>query len=296
MLRQVMRWGIALAGFIKRMKEDHVGAYAAQSAYFFLMSCIPLLLLIMTLIRYLPITEYDFVVMMMRVVPEEFQNLVYMVVAEVFSKSGAVVPISALFTAWTAAKGIQSLYNGLNTVYHVPVVPNYLTARLISALYTIVFVAAIAITLILMVFGSSIQHGLAAHYPLAADLTAAIVHMRVLITLSFLVFTFLVLYKFVPNRRATWKSQFPGAALSAAAWLVFSFGFSLYVQLSNSFSNMYGSLTTLILVMLWLYICMYILLIGAEINAYFEDRFRRMRVEVLMNRKSGQEMDPTESQ
>ena len=51
MLRQVMRWGIALAGFIKRMKEDHVGAYAAQSAYFFLMSCIPLLLLIMTLIR-----------------------------------------------------------------------------------------------------------------------------------------------------------------------------------------------------------------------------------------------------
>ena len=158
------------------------------------------------------------------------------------------------------------------------------------------FVAAIAITLILVVFGSSIQTGLALHYPLIANLTAAIVHMRVLITLSFLMFTFLVLYKFVPNRRASWKSQFPGAALSATAWLLFSFGFSLYVELSNSFSNMYGSLTTLILVMLWLYICMYILLIGAEVNAYYEDRFRRIQVELLINRKSGEEMNPTESQ
>ena len=58
---------------------------------------------------------------------------------------------------------------------------------------------------------------------------------------------------------------------------MFSLGFSLYLDYFDGMSNMYGSLTTLILVMLWMYFCMYIVLIGAEINAYFEDKFRRLQ-------------------
>lgn len=46
--------------------------------------------------------------------------------------------------------------------------------------------------------------------------------------------------------------------------------------MSSGFSNMYGSLTTIVLILLWLYFCMYIMLIGAEINAYFEEKIQRV--------------------
>ena len=84
------------------------------------------------------------------------------------------------------------------------------------------------------------------------------------------------MYKFLPNRKATLKSQLPGAVISAVAWSVFSLIFSIYLEYFNV-SNMYGSLTTLIMIMLWVYFCMFIVLLGAEINAYFEDKFRKLQ-------------------
>ena len=61
-------------GFSRRISEDHVAAYAAQSAYFILMSIIPILLLMLTMIRYLPITQEDLTNMFFAIVPEAFQG------------------------------------------------------------------------------------------------------------------------------------------------------------------------------------------------------------------------------
>ena len=83
-----------------------------------------------------------------------------------------------------------------------------------------------------------------------------------------------MLYKVLPNRKATFKSQIPGALIIAVAWSIFSNGFSFYFEIFPGFSNMYGNLATIIMVMVWLYICMNRLLYGAEINAYFEKEFR----------------------
>ena len=101
--------------------------------------------------------------------------------------------------------------------------------------------------------------------------------MRTVISLAVLCVVFLLIYKVLPNRRASLKSQLPGAIISALAWSLFSLGFSVYLDVFHGLSSMYGSLTTTVLVMLWMYFCMYIVLIGAEINAYFEERFRRLQ-------------------
>lgn len=273
-------------GFVKRISDDHVSAFAAQSAYFILMSIIPILLLMMAMIRYLPITQVDLTNMFFQIVPEAFQGLFSVIVNEVYTKSAAMVPLTAIFAAWSASKGIMSLYGGLNTIYHVPIVPNYLISRLLSALYTIMFVVAVMVTLVLMVFGTTIQENLIAHFPVIASVTGFFVHFRFLITLTVLMLVFLVMYVVLPNRRASFKSQLPGAVVSSVAWLIFSYGFSIYVRFSNGFSRMYGSMTTIMFMMLWLYFCMAILLIGAEINAYFEDRFRRMRLHYLLEKEN----------
>ncbi len=102
----------------------------------------------------------------------------------------------------------------------------------------------------------------------------------------------------VPNRKASFKSQLPGAILSAVSWYVFSFGLSIYVEYFNGFST-YGSLATIVLVMLWLYFCMYIPLLCAETNVVFSDLFHKWRAKNCMksewelrnNRKHKKERD-----
>ena len=83
---------------------------------------------------------------------------------------------------------------------------------------------------------------------------------------------FAVLYMMLPNRITTFTgSSLPGALFSAVAWYLFSFGFSIYIEYTRAYT-MYGSLTTLMLFMFWLYFVMYIVLIGVEINHFWLDR------------------------
>ena len=263
-----------IRGFLKRLNKDHVGAYAAQSAYFILLSFIPFVLLLVTLVKYTPLTQEIVTTALIRMVPEEFSSFIRVIVNEVFGKSAAFVPVSAIIALWSAGKGVNALSKGLNCIYQVEETRGYVINRLRSAVYTLVFVVAVAVTLLLLVFGNQIQMGIAERFPVIAKVTSVLVGMRTLITLVLLCLVFLMIYKFVPNRRATLKSQIPGAMVSSVAWSLFSLAFSIYIDLTPGTVNMYGSLTTLVLIMLWLYFC--ILLIGAEINSYFEDRLRRL--------------------
>ena len=263
-----------IRGFLRRFNEDHVGAYAAQSAYFILLSFIPFVLLLVTLVQYTPLTQEIVTTALVRIVPEEFSSFVEGVVREIFGKSPAYVPLSAVIALWSAGKGVNALTNGLNCVYRVEETRGYLINRLRSTVYTLIFVVAVVLTLILLVFGNQIQAGIAARFPMIAKVTSFIIGMRTFITLVFLGLVFLLIYKFVPNRRASFKSQIPGAMVSAVAWSLFSLAFSVYIDFTPGSINMYGSLTTLVLIMLWLYFCMWILLIGAEINSYFEDKLQ----------------------
>lgn len=263
-----------LLGFMERINSDHVGAYAAQAAYFLIMSFIPFLLFLTTMIRYTPLT-YNMVSDTIRAfVPHNIQNFVLTIVSEVYGRSAAVVPISAIMALWSAGKAMQSLTNGLNTIYHVKETRNWLVNRLYAVVYTFLFGVAIIASLLLLVLGNQIQTIASKYIPVLGRMIARIIGARTALMFAGLFLIFLILYKMLPNRKATLKSQAPGAILIAAGWSLFSYFFSLYFELFPGFSNMYGSLTALIMVMLWLYICMNLLLYGAEINSYFEKQFR----------------------
>jgi membrane protein len=81
-------------------------------------------------------------------------------------------------------------------------------------------------------------------------------------------FLFAMIYTFVPSAKMTFVYQIPGAVFSAVVWYIFSWLFSLYVDLSGYFS-VYGSIATLMIMMIWLYFCIYIFMIGAFINRFF---------------------------
>lgn len=263
-----------VAGFMENMNRKHVSAYSAQAAYFIILSFIPFMLLIMTSVRYTPLNREEVVGAVMQICPDGFRTFIEGIVNEVYEKSLSVVPVTALLAMWSAGKGVQSLTNGFNCIYQVKETRNYLVTRLRSVFYTLIFVIAIVLTLILQVFGNSLQRELSRHLPFLDRLVSMIIGMRVAITLVSLCLVFLLLYKFVPNRKATFRSQVPGAMFSAVCWSGFSFGFSLYFDYYSGAANMYGSMTTIILILLWMYFCMNIMMIGAQINNYFEEKFR----------------------
>ena len=250
-----------ILGFVKRMQEDHIGAYAAQAAYFLIMSFIPFVLVLTALVQYTPLTYRMLRQAILGFVPLNLQDFVLKIIAEVFTKSAAVVPISGLFALWSSGKGMQSLIAGFNVIYHVKETRNWLTNRLYSMLYMFLFVLAIIISLLLLVMGNRIHAALVIHAPLLGRMLGRLLSAK----------TF-------PNRKASLKSQVPGAFIIAVAWSLFSYFFSLYFTFFPNFSNMYGSLSALIMVMLWLYVCMNLLLYGAEINAYFEKEFRQAQM------------------
>ena len=239
-----------LFGFMERVSGDHVGAYATQAAYFLIMSFIPCILFLTTLVRYTPLT-YD-----------------------VYKRSTAIVPLSAIVVLWSAGKGMQSIINGLNTIYHVKETRNWLLTRIYAVFYTLSLVIAVIVSLLMLVLGNEIQKVVSRYIPFLGRVLGKILGARALLVFGVLFLVFLMLYKVLPNRKATFKSQIPGALIIAVAWSIFSYGFSFYFEIFPGFSNMYGNLATIIMVMVWLYICMNLLLYGAEINAYFEKEFR----------------------
>lgn len=260
-------------GFMERMRKDHVSAYAAQAAYFLIMSFIPFVLFLTAIVQYTPLTYREVRQAIMSVVPENLQGFVLNIVAEVFSKSAAVLPLSALVALWSSGKGMQALINGLNTIYHVKETRNWLVNRIYSMFYMFLFVLALIASLLLLVMGNRIHVLISGYVPFLGNVIGRILGAKTFLVFVMLFFVFLVLYRYLPNRRASLKSQVPGAFLTAVAWSVFSYLFSLYFTFFPDFSIMYGSLSTLILVMVWLYFCMNLLLYGAEINAYFESQF-----------------------
>ena len=130
------------------------------------------------------------------------------------------------------------------------------------------------------VFGNSISVIVYEHAPFLSKVIHKVVQLRIYFSLPLLTIFWDVVYKFLPTRGAagktTLRKQLPGAFFTACGWMALSFIFSIYLDIFKGFTNMYGSFTTIILVMLWLYGCMYIILLGGEINAILEG-FRSRR-------------------
>ena len=140
------------------------------------------------------------------------------------------MPLSALMALWASGKGMQAITNGLNTIYHVKETRNWLMTRIYSVFYMLLFVLAIIVTLLVLVLGNRIQVAAQRTIPILGRLLAKVIGARTLLVFAVLFAVFLVLYKVLPNRKATFKSQLPGAFMIAVAWMIFSYGFSLYFE------------------------------------------------------------------
>lgn len=269
--------------FMEACKKDDVTAYAAQSAYFTLLSLIPFMLFFGAMLKYTPVSLGFLTKGVDMFLPDYIAGFLVSIIEETYGTSVGLISISAIVAIWSAGKGIQYLTDGLNRMYDLTETRNWLLLRFWSVIYTFVMIFSIILMLVLLVFGRTLQRWVIRYLPAVAMLTDVLMRLKSLIGIGGLTFIFALFYWAFPNRkgaggsRITYVRQLPGAFICAVAWYVFSFGVSIYVDYFHGFSS-YGSLTTIVLIMFWLYICMYILLIGAEVNHLYGERiFRYLR-------------------
>ena len=151
---------------IKReMEKNHVGAYAAQSAYFIMLSFLPLIILLLSVIQFTGLGKADLYELIRDVIPLGFQSWLLGILDEMYSRTVATVSISALLTVWSAGKSFMALNKGMNVICKVERNPNYVLMRLRGAVFALMFAVLIVVTLLLIVFGTSIHELFAVYFP-----------------------------------------------------------------------------------------------------------------------------------
>ncbi|MDD3368585.1 MAG: YihY/virulence factor BrkB family protein [Lachnospiraceae bacterium] len=259
--------------FAKDMSQKNISAFAASTAFFIFLSIVPMLILICTIIPYTPLTENMILAFSSNMLPDVFDPYMEGIIRDVYGSSAGVLTISAIATLWAAGRGMLALIRGLNRVNEVEENRNYFQLRIMSSFYTLILLLSLSVTLILGVFGRAILRLVERDFPLMGDFVGWMMPLRFVVSWCILLLVFMLIYTYIPNQKKRFIAQFPGAVFSAVVWSVFSFAFSIYVDRFNGYST-YGSLATIVIMMFWLYACLYIVLIGAHINRYFAPIYR----------------------
>ncbi len=244
--------------------EDRVSVYAAQAALFVIISVVPFISLLLSIIG----------IVFPNYTPE--QLLGSNVSAGIIEIAGAIIDdlktaptisslsISALTTLWCASHGINAIRGGIGSVYRAKPAKNYVKNRIISLLVTLMFLGFIILLILLVLFGDFlINH-------LGGDFSDVIIKFRTPALIIVLSLFFTLFFTFVAQRSRYVRHNpiyhLPGGIFASLGWVVFSHLYSLYIIYFPSASYIYGGLAAICLIMLWLYFCMTILLAGSEIN------------------------------
>lgn len=253
--------------FVRKMGRANVSAHAAGTAFFMFLSLIPMIMLICSALSFTPLlTESDLMEAVL-MLPSSVAPLFISLIENIYDSTFGIISAAAIVTVWSAGKGILALMRGLNAMNGVVEKRNYIFQRLISSFYLVVFLVMILFLLVVMVFGNLLADMMVRTIPELKRVLDFLFLFRELFSGCLLTLIFALMYTFLPSCKMKFRRQLPGAVFSAVSWTVYSWVFSLYVEYSGNIS-MYGSLTAIVIVMLWLYFGCYILLVGAYVNRY----------------------------
>lgn len=253
----------------KKIRDDDINAHAASASFFIIVCFFPMIILLLSFIKYTPITE-EMLLTLSAAAPVQLQDILFSVIDEIYSRSSVtILSVTAIATLWTAGKSFLAISDGLRKIYNINQ-QGYFLGRILSSIYTLVFVMLIILLMIVITIGEMLSSFLDSYFPLISPIAHALFSNKYLIIFLLSTLTIMLVYTFIPRRHSTVIRQFPGAIFSAGGWILFTYVYSRYTSYSQGFSYMYGSLTSIVFIMLWLYFCMYIFFLGAEFNTFME--------------------------
>lgn len=270
-------WVKTIRNFIKKLHLSEVVSFSAQAAFFLLLSLFPFIMLLASIVSAFPfLTESAVHELISGVIPSVFSEFIASVFAESYrSENGFTITVTAVAALWSASRGVLAMTRGLNHVCDCTETRGWIYVRLRACFYTLGFLLTVVLAAVLVVFGQSISQTVSALFPQFQGIVRVIYLLRSLISFALVALLFLIFYLFLPDRKSTLRHEWFGAVLAAGAWMGFSQLYAWYIT-SFATTGFYGSLTTVVFFMLWLYVGMYIFFLGAQLS-----RFRQKEQQIL---------------
>ena len=271
LIKRIYDW---LQPFLKKISRDNIFAIAGQTAFFLILSAVPFLILLMSILQRLNLSPELFSFIWGSPISNSFVKEITVPFNEVYQQTMSISIISLIATLWSASKGIHAITNGLNRVHNTYENRNWLVVRLRAMMHTFAFLLIIVVTVAVVFIGTTINALVKDSLSFLPWYIHVVYAMRYVLVFLYQVFLFALLYRNIPNltrltrKKFNLRCQLPGALFCAAAWHVLLFGISIYVTDFNGFS-IYKGLTQLAVVMIFTYFCMVCMMIGAEINYFY---------------------------
>lgn len=259
---------------VVRLSRQHdIFGRAAQLGYFFLLALFPALLGLTGVVGLLPIQpilprlmEYFH-----KVLPQESLFLVEDYLRHITQETGSGIFSLSLLGALVAASwGMMAIMETLNTVYNVKEARSLWKAAVTAVLLATGAAAFVIVSMTLILLGESLSLWIAETVGLSWLFTFWWTILQWPITFFFMLIATSLIYYWAPNIHYKWQWIAPGSFLAVFLWIVVSLAFKFYVERLMNYDVVYGSITGVIVLMIWLYLSGLALLIGGELNAVLE--------------------------
>lgn len=252
------------------MNRTRAFTVAAALGFYFLWSLVPLLVLMASVLKFLPIPNLFQAIlnMMAEIVPPYAMSFVEPMVIQILVPSRTkLLSFGIAGYLWAATGGFASLIEALDIAYDVPVMRPWWRGRIRALLLTFITGCLASVSLLSYIIGPHFGHMLRSVFALPPG----VVHMWPLVRGITNFVTFVagleIIYYLGPNARHSFRSTIPGSVAAIGVWFLGSRGLSFYLEHLSNYNATYGSMGALIGLMLWFYITALALLMGAELNA-----------------------------
>jgi membrane protein len=257
----------------QEISNDNVFNGAAALGFYLTLALFPALILIMTIIPYLPIERVDEAIMDMlgQALPAEAHEVVAGVVQEVTEeRRGGLLSFSLLATLWAASTGMHAIMQQLNITYGVQEARSFIRARGTALVLSILFILLVIGAFSLIVLGGVMESWLESQFGFGGAILTLFSVLRWVIIVLALMLGFAMIYRYAPNVEQKFRFLTAGAVLGVVLLIAASLGFAFYVSNFGDYAATYGSLGAMIILMMWLYIAGLVILVGSEINVLIE--------------------------
>lgn len=278
-MRDLIQFGMRIK---KRFVGHEIAARSAQMTYYWLLAFFPFLIVIITILSYTSIAEAEFLEYIAQIVPNALIPFIESTINQLIQyRSATLLSFGAIATIWSASAGVNAMIRGVYIAYSATDTRAFWLKKIISMLYTIILAVLIAAMIILLVFGNNIGE-----YLLTRLISNAIIYkpiwdsFRLIMPIIGLLLGIYMIYKFLPRKHLKNKNVWPGTLFASLGWYSFSYLFSIYVNYFSKYNQMYGSIGGVFVLLIWLYASSMLLLIGAEINALYQDT-KKMKRKVI---------------
>ncbi|SNS98195.1 membrane protein [Noviherbaspirillum humi] len=276
-------YGLSLFALIREsfsdFMEDDMTTYASALAYQVLFSIFPFIIFLIALLGFLHMPGFfDWLRQQVQMLlPGQALPLVNKVIGELQKEQSGLLSVGVLLALWSASAGVRATINALNVAYDVRERRPAWKLYPLSIFYTVGIAAMLAAAAALMVVGPQAMEWLAGWIGLKEEVVIVWAVLRWPAAMLLLMMVVALVYYLGPNLKQRFRLLSPGAVLSVLVWIAASLGFDYYVRSFADYSVMYGSIGTIIILLLYFFVSAAVLLFGAEVNHVIDRHQREMQ-------------------